>query len=182
MKRDFAKIIEKLSQKGGNTIFVVIGIVGIMLIATSDIELFKNDRSNVQKQTLDSYRVQLEKQMTMLLKEIDGVGEVKVMITLESGEENIYAQQQKQSQDSSVKNNQNDEQHSLQNSFENQIVIISEQNGDKALVERTMQPVVQGVAVVCSGGDDITVVSAVTNSVSVVLNLPTNRIYVTKMR
>ena len=41
----------------------------------------------------------MEDEITALLKEIDGVGDVKVMITLESGEENIYAQQEKTAED-----------------------------------------------------------------------------------
>ena len=39
----------------------------------------------------------------------------------------------------------------------------------------------KGVAVVCEGGDDITVIKRITDLVSVVLGLSTNRICVTKM-
>ena len=182
MKFDFAKLIEKLSQKGGKNIILAIGIVGIMLVAAGDFDFGTEKDNTGRERTTDEYRQQMEKEITLLLREIDGVGEVRVMITLESGEENVYVQQQKQSNDSDVKQNSNDLHQTSQSTFENEVVIISQQSGDKALVERTLQPVVQGVAVVCSGADDISVVSAVTNSVSVVLNVPTNRIYVTKMR
>ena len=182
MKFDFAKLIEKLSQKGGKNIFLVVGIVGIMLVAAGDFDFGTEQNNKTQGQSTDEYRQQMEKEITLLLREIDGVGEVRVMITLESGEENVYVQQQKQSSDSNIKQNDGDLHQTSQSTFENEVVIISQQSGDKALVERTLQPVVQGVAVVCSGADDISVVSAVTNSVSVVLNVPTNRIYVTKMR
>ena len=51
-----------------------------------------------------------------------------------------------------------------------------------ALIEKTMQPVISGVAVACTGADDVSVVSAVTNSVSVVLDVPTHKIYVAKIK
>ena len=50
-----------------------------------------------------------------------------------------------------------------------------------ALIEKTMEPVVQGVVVVCQGADDIKVTSDITNAVSVALNVTSNRICVIKM-
>ncbi len=78
--------------------------------------------------------------------------------------------------------NENRNQESSKNTFENQVVIVNNSGNNAALVEKVLQPTIQGVAVVCSGADDISVVSAVTNSVSVVLNVPTHKICVTKMR
>ena len=49
--------------------------------------------------TVQQYKLQMEKEITALLKEIEGVGNVKVMISLESGEENIYVEQHKSSED-----------------------------------------------------------------------------------
>ena len=124
----------------------------------------------------------MENEVTALLKEINGVGDVKVMITLQSGEENVYAEQEKKSEDTQINQTSSNVQESAQSSYENEIVIVKEQNDNKPLIEKTLLPEIQGVAVVCSGGDDILVISAVTNSVSVVLNVPTNRIFVTKMK
>ena len=49
------------------------------------------------------------------------------------------------------------------------------------LLEQAYEPEVRGVAVVCEGGDDILVIGRITELVSVVLGIPTNRICVTKM-
>ena len=124
----------------------------------------------------------MENEVTALLKEINGVGDVKVMITLQSGEENVYVEQEKKSEDTQINQTSSNVQESAQSSYENEIVIVKEQNDNKPLIEKTLLPEIQGIAVVCSGGDDILVISAVTNSVSVVLNVPTNRIFVTKMK
>ncbi|MBE6877616.1 MAG: hypothetical protein E7488_00400 [Ruminococcaceae bacterium] len=183
MKFDFTKIIEYISHKGKSNLFVVIGIAGIMLIFISDLDFAGNDdKKYSDERSLYQYKSEMEKEITSLLEEIEGVGEAKVMITLESGEENIYVQQQKTANDTRKQQNDNNSQEDIKTTFENEIVIVEESGNNSALIEKTIQPVVQGVAVVCSGADDIKVVSAVTNSVSVVLNVPTNRICVTKMR
>ena len=182
MKPDYKNFIEKLTQKGKTNYFVIVGIIGIFLIVISDFSFEKTNYENSSSYQLQNYKNQMEKEITSLLKEIDGVGEVKVMISLESGEEHVYVQQEKSTQN--IQNNQNDNTNinNSQTTFENEVVIIDNSGADTALVEKTLQPAVQGVAVVCSGADDISVVTAVTNSVSVVLNVPTHKICVTKMR
>ena len=182
MKLDYGKILEYISAKDKHKLFLVLGIIGIILISVSDVNF--NSEKTVDKDNLSlyEYKTRTEKEITELLQEIKGVGSVKVMIMLESGEENIYAQQEKSATDTSKTQNGEDINVKEQNTYENEFVLISEQNDNQPIIEKTMQPVVQGVAVVCSGADDITVVTAVTNTVSVVLNVSTNRIYVTKMR
>ncbi len=183
MKLDYMKIIEKISQKGKQNVVVLIGILGIFLILVSEMNFSSGNEKKVsQNNSLQEYKIQTEKEITSLLKEINGVGNVKVMITLESGQENIYAQQEKNINDYQNDKNENRNQESSKNTFENQVVIVNNSGNNSALVEKVLQPTIQGVAVVCSGADDISVVSAVTNSVSVVLNVPTHKICVTKMR
>ena len=183
MKPDFSKIIEYISQKGKGNLLMAIGIVGILLIFISDMEISQNKRKNTEEnQSLNEYREELEDEVTLLLREINGVGDVKVMITFESTSENIYVQQEKTANDTHKQTNENDKREETKTTFENQIVVVEQNGTDEALIEKTLQPAVQGVAVVCSGADDIKVVRDVTNSVSVVLNVPTHKICVTKKR
>ena len=182
MKADFSKIVDYISQKGKNNLFVIIGIAGILLVFLSDLSTDKKTEIPKSEISLLQYKTELEKEVVSLLKEIDGVGDVKVMITLESGEENIYVRQEKTASDTKKQKNDDNMQENSQLSFEDEIVIVEESGKNYALVEKTISPKVQGVAVVCSGAGDIKVVSAVTNSVAVVLDIPTHKICVTKMR
>ena len=65
-------------------------------------------------------------------------------------------------------------------SFQNEHILFDSGVGKQALVEEQLVPDIKGVAVVCSGGDDIAVIERITELVSVVLDLPSNRICVTK--
>ena len=182
MKLDYLNFLENILHKNKYNFFLVLGIAGVILIAVgngmpgSAVKENKSDISN------NEYRIQLENEITDLLEQMQGVGDVKVMITLQSGAESIYAQQKKISENNQKNSGEKNTQENTQSTYENEIVIVSDQNVNQPLIEKTVLPEIQGVAVVCSGADDIAIISAVTNTVSVVLNLPTNRIYVTKMK
>ena len=175
------KFIEFFTQKSKGNYFVIAGVVGIMLIIASDLDFGYQTKRLQNNISLQEYKYQLEEETEEFLREIDGVGNVKVMISLESGEETIYAQKEKTTADNTSASVSKETQ-TRKNSYENEYVIVGKSGQEEALVEKTMQPVIMGVAVVCSGADDIMVVSAVTNSLSVVLNIPTHKICVTKMR
>lgn len=183
MKPDFSIVLDYISKKGKNSLFVVLGIIGIFLILVGDMNFTDNSEKNTCSDiSLQEYKTRTEKELTALLREIEGVGDVRVMITLESGTENIYVQQEKNVSDEQKQLNGNDSSQTSRSTFENEIVMVESSGSNTALVEKTIQPTVQGVAVVCRGADDIKVVSDVTNSVSVVLGVPTHKICVTKMR
>lgn len=179
MKADFFKIAEKFTQKGKNSYFVLIGVLGVLLIAAGDFGSGDIKKEKLNDFSLQNYKNQLEEEVTAFIREIDGVGDARVMISFESGQENIYAQTEKSSTDTSTGTGEKENSHST---YENEYVVIDNSGQETALVEKTMQPAIMGIAVVCSGADDISVVAAVTNSVSVVLDVPTHKICVTKMR
>ena len=104
------------------------------------------------------------------------------MVTIESGEETVYARQEKTTDDTQEVFNNSQNQKSRKSTYQNEFVMVARGGEKNALVEKVLQPSVQGVVVVCRGADDINVVSNVTNAVSVALNLPTNRICVIKMQ
>ena len=115
---------------------------------------------------LTEYADRLSSRMEELLSGVEGAGETRVMITLESSEETIYAL---------------DEKRGDAESYEWSHVILDDGTGDSALVETTWLPEVRGVAVVCQGGDDAAVQARLTEMVSVLLGISTNRISIAKM-
>ncbi|MEG3029527.1 MAG: hypothetical protein RR827_03935 [Oscillospiraceae bacterium] len=177
------KFLEKITEKQKGNVVIFLGILGILFILMGDFKFFKNDDGKDKSpNSLAAYKRELERETAVFLKEIEGVGDVKVMITLESGEEIIYAQEEKNVEDKQKNSSEKALQESIKSTFENAVVMVGSSGEKTALVEKTVQPAIQGVAVVCQGADDVSVVSAVTNSIAVVLNVPTHKICVTKMR
>ena len=176
----FQELLEKYTDKKATGLLIFIGLLGIILISGDEIFQTHNI-AEVDSVSSAEYKYQLEEELTDILSSINGAGTVKVMITLESGQENIYAWQEKTTTDrqsSADKTQRTSEKHM----FENEIVLIDDGSQKKALVEKTVEPVVKGVIVVSSGADDISVVSDITNAVSVALNITSNRICVIKMK
>ena len=153
------------------------GVVGILLIFLSDLIPQQTQTEVSTTENLDAYVEKLENRLLDTVKLVEGVGEVKIMLTLEGGSETIYASTEKSASTSSDSGTNT----SSQSSYENEVVLVDDGSGRQALVQTALEPEIKGVAVVCQGGDDIAVVKRVTDVVSVVLGIPTSRICVTKM-
>lgn len=178
MKENIKEKISRLYARYGVNLLLTMGVIGIALISFGDLSA-KPAPDKEAPLTLYDYRETLENDMEELLSKISGAGEVNVMITFESGRENIYVMQEKTSSDE--KDTKSYDEYVHRSTYENEIVMVASGGDKNALIEKTIEPVVQGVVVVCTGADDIKVTSDITNAVSVAMNITTNRICVIKM-
>jgi stage III sporulation protein AG len=153
-------------------IIVAIGLIGIVLVLAS--EMFENDSSKQEVESdsisYEEYTAQLENRLTELISSIDGVGQCQVMITLENTTESVYAT------DIEIKNDDS----SLNE--KNEYVIYDSDDGETPVLIKEYLPKVQGVTVVCSGGDNTAVREKIIESVTSLFNISTNRISVSKIK
>ena len=151
---------------------VAAGLLMIILILVSDFNKEEEkERSDADVNVLsftsaELYADETEKRLCETLTEIEGVGKAKVMLTITSTEEYVYAE--------SVK--------SGASQTENSYVIIDKGSQKEALVKKINNPAISGVLIVCEGGDDPKVCERIYNAVSTALNIPTNKIYVAEMK
>lgn len=184
-----AAVLRSLLQKKNALFFL--GLAGILLIFLSD-ALFA-PRSAAQEAGAQpepeigqaGQRGQTERELEARLAEmigaVQGAGRVRVMLTLENDGETVYAYDEQSDTQTITGTGGTNGTMERRQSYENEHVLIDAGGGKQPLVETCLEPEVKGVAVVCEGGDDITVVKRVTELVSVVLRLPTNRVCVIKM-
>lgn len=176
-------IFKKIFNKFGWNTFVILGLAGVILIALSEVLPAKANKTREKAvNTTEEYRMELETSLGDILASVNGVGKVKIMITLESDSENIYVQQEKSTDDTQSVSKDASVQESTRSTYENEVVMVTDGSAKSALVEKTLQPTVQGVIVVCQGADNISVISDVTNAVAVALDVPSSRICVIKMQ
>lgn len=165
------KIEELLKSKQIKTkVLVVLGVIGILLILISEIDFSPNKaKQDLPTNDYVSYVNNLDKELTEIISNIEGVGNCKVMITLKNTSESVYAKNTDiSSSDSS--SSQNDE-----------YVIYNGVNGDSPLLLKENFPVIEGVAVVCSGGDNVKIQEQIKKCVSALFNISSNRISVSKI-
>lgn len=156
---------ELLAKQNRAKLAVVLGAAAMVLILLS--ELFSTPSTATAKTapagetnpTAQQYKQQLEQQLETLIGQVEGAGKTTVMLTLESGEETIYALD------------------TLSGQTQSQQTHVLLDDGT-ALEETTYLPTVCGVAVVCEGGGDVRVAARITELVAALLDVPTNRICV----
>lgn len=172
-----SKLKEKLksyfdSKQNKTKLLFVAGILGILLILLSEISFTptkKTEETQVTTISYSDYVNELDEKLTELISSIDGVGKCKVMITLKNTTESVFAKNSQNSQSESSYS-QNDE-----------YVIYDGENGDSPLLLKEIFPEIEGVAVVCSGGDNIVVKEKIIQCVSSLFNISSNRISVSKI-
>lgn len=125
------------------------------------------------EQTPD-YKTQVEQQLCTTLGKMEGVGRVSVMLSLRTGTETIYQT------DSSIASQSGD---NPSDSASEQTVILSRgNNGQEAVVRKTILPGFQGALIVCEGADDPKVKLNVISAVSGITGLSSEKITVVKMK
>ena len=132
----------------------------------------------------EEYAGQLEERLQELLSAMEGVGEVKVMVTLRSFgqqvvEKDIPAEaEQTQETDSAGGTRQ-----TRSERREESTVYITEEDGSRTpYVSETIQPRVEGVTVVAQGGDDARIQKSITEVIEALFDIEAHKIKVVKMK
>ena len=115
----------------------------------------------------------LEREMEEILSNISGVGQVKVLLTLDSDGERQLAQDTEVAYSGTV---EAPEDYSRTSST----VLLDGEAGDESLVVRTVYPTYRGALVVCSGGGEPSVKLTVTEAVAALTGLKSDCITVAK--
>lgn len=133
------------------------------------------------EQTSESdYAGLLEKKLCELLSSVEGVGQAEVMITLKTSEEAVFQVDESVSEnrlsesDSGGGNRETEE-----NRTEKSTVVIGSSGGE-ALMVRQIMPQIEGVVVICEGGDVPAVKSEICEAVGALFDVPAHKIKVLK--
>lgn len=168
-KEKFVSFIQKKDSR--KKIIIIAAALGILLILLSEINIPSDSSSAESVSTGDyaEYVSNLNSELTEIISSIDGVGECNVMITLQNTKESVYAENSETSSDESS------------NSENNEYVIYNSENGDSPLLLKEEMPKVAGVAVVCTGGDNVLVQEKIINCVCALFNISSSRVSVAKL-
>ena len=106
-----------------------------------------------------------------------GVGQVKVYLTLSSTQQTQYQSDSSRQTDRTT----GTEQSSYQENAEEQVVLVEDDQGNsKALISSVKLPKVQGVAVICDGGDSPAVQKNISDAVSALLDIGASQISIAR--
>ena len=196
LKKELKKILE---QKGLNTLIIICLIMGFVLIALNVLLPFKessmtnmysvenktHDQNNVNeiKDTEEEYEENQKNNLKNILKKIDGVGDVDVMITFESGEQKVPAY------DKSTQTSKTEESDKSggtrvnnQNTDGSKVVMTSKDGDNEPFILTTYKPKVVGVIAVVEGAENSKIKYDIEQAISKLYNLSLDKVNVYSMK
>lgn len=125
------------------------------------------------------YEQAYESKLRDILTKIAGVGEVEVMVTIDSTEELQVEKNTKETQQSTNEKGNNGETRFIsETSRSADAVIMNQSGGSNPLIVKTTKPKIRGVVIVAKGAENATVKRLIAEAVERGLEVPAHRISV----
>lgn len=175
---------KKLLLEKRSVVLLCVGIAGMALILLSTLKGGKTQTPQADTTTSAAvYAAEMEKRLASIIGSIDGVGRCEVMVTTESGVENVYAVEESRNTNESNSYDGDGLQRQTQqvNSAQKYIVVDAGGGKKEALLKTERPPKVQGVVVICEGAGSMVVQQRVTEVVATALDIPYTKVCVTKI-
>lgn len=163
-------IADYIKKIPANKIIVPAGIAGMLLIMISSLIPDRQETAEPESSSYSEaiYLSETEKRLGDFLESIEGVGNVKLMITLKGGELYTYIHEDRKS--ISGDRTETDKSYVMS-------------GREKApVLESISNPEIMGAVIACEGASDPSVKSDIYNTVSRILGIPTSDIYVTELK
>ncbi|WP_068775288.1 stage III sporulation protein AG [Paenibacillus sp. FJAT-26967] len=132
-----------------------------------------------EKTPFRDYELAYESRLRDILRKIVGVGDVEVLVTIESTEEIVVEKDTKDSEQVTTEKDTNGASRNIsQITKEGKVVLYQVSSDQQPLVVKTIKPKVSGVLVVAKGVEDMTVKKMMTEAVARGIDVPVHRISV----
>ncbi len=163
--------LKKYSKKHLGILFVVGVLLIIISMPTSksteeDKEEVTEVEESLEEVIISDYKTQMEEQLALLLSQVEGVGEVKVMITLSSTSEKIVEKDLNTDTDT----------------VEETTIYQEGENGQEPYITTEVYPTIEGVVVLAEGGGNSIIVQNITEAVQALFDVDTHKIKIMKMK
>lgn len=185
---DDSSVLSRLDNFTKNTSFVkiivIIGLLGIGLILLSGLLPEKNDKTQTQTNSqiayvsLTQYENELEQNLADIISSINGAGKTRVLLTMESTVEQVYATDKNMTQKDTVNSGEATQTNKDTSADSTYITVELADGTQQTVLLKEIQPRVRGVLVVCSGGDNSVVKEKIVDAVTKALDISSSRVSV----
>ncbi|CAG7642243.1 stage III sporulation protein AG [Paenibacillus allorhizosphaerae] len=130
-----------------------------------------------ERSSFREYEESYQSQLKEILTKIVGVGEVEVLVSIESTEEVLVQQNTKETQQvTNEKDQQGATRHITDVTRSGEVVIYEVSGGKQPLITKYIKPKIRGVVVVAKGAENLTVKKMIAEAVERGLDVPAHRI------
>ena len=163
---------------------LIVFLVGILLLVISIPAGTKKDSNTGTKTKQSEYTAYMEERLERILSQIDGAGQVQVMITWKSDGEKVVEKDRKFNEENvSEQDSQGGSRTTSSHDTQETTVYNSGSSTSgvqEPYVSKELSPQAQGVIVIAPGGDDAVVVKNITEAVQALFEIDTHKIRIMK--
>lgn len=165
-------------------VIVVIGLLGIGLILLSGLLPEKKNDTQTQANaqvayvSLTQYENNLEQSLADIISSINGAGKTRVLLTMDSTVEQVYATDKNMTQKDTVNSGEATQTNKDTSADSTYITVELADGTQQTVLLKEIQPRVRGVLVVCSGGDNSVVKEKIVDAVTKALDISSSRVSV----
>lgn len=152
--------------------FIAVIAVGVLLLTVS----FPKQQTAQEQTTAQSSfdLTAFQKELAQSLSRIDGAGRVEVMLSLESGEESVFASNVNESTQSSDTSNSE--------SYQSETAVVSDGSyGETPILIKNKYPAFRGAVILCEGADNSSVCLEITNAVTALCGISSDHVSISKL-
>lgn len=157
-EKKFSDILTRIKK---DPIIPTLFLLGILLLVFGGTFSHSDDKGKAESSNeviIKSYTEELEKEAAEIISRVSGVSNVSIMITLDGSSEMVYAENT--------------------SSASAEYLIINSSSGEEPVLIREIYSSIRGIAVVCNGGNDVSVKKTVTELLSCAFGIPSSKIFV----
>ena len=168
-----------------NTLVFLLGIAGILLIGLSSL-LPRGEKAAEKASALEeeakTYASQLEERLTQALTRVEGVGEVRVMITLKSSSEQVVEREQPVRRSATSESDAMGGSRSI-NEVDSQESVVYRSDGSlsEPYVIKTLPPQIEGVLVIAQGAGNGNVSRTIVEIAQALFDVEAHKVKVVRM-
>ena len=157
--------------------FIAVILIGVVLLASSGLPEKESEQTETGSESVQEFDLAAFQQaIAESLSKIDGAGRVEVLLSLESGEESVYASDVNKSSQTSSDGSSTSE------SYQSAMSILSDGSyGESPVLIKSNYPTFRGAVVLCDGADSSAVRLEITQAVSELCGISSDRISISKM-
>lgn len=190
--KKFIKIDNSDKSKNPSNWFILLCVGLVLFFLSSTIFDTKDNKAKnsnlipekTVQQSQASYEANMEKRLKTILSNVEGAGNVEVMLTISYGKEIVLANDTvTQQNESDEKDNAGGTRNNKNYSQEKKTVMYTPSNGNsEPVVLKEIEPKIEGIIIVAEGGDNIVVQQNLIKASQALFNIPAHKIEVFKMK
>ncbi len=170
----FKPYAENLLKNKKIPLIIFIGLLGMLLIAFGSFAKPTEKKEDTAKEFEAENLYETEKELAEFLGKINGAGEVRVMVSMDSGKESVFALDT--SENSSKSNGEKEE---IKKTDEH--IIIKTGSNENGLELKKIYPKIRGIAVICSGGNSPVIKEQITSLLCALFDINSTQVSVAEM-